>query len=482
MAVYLGLDVGTSHLTALAVDAATGEALARRSVANSAETTAPEDARRGRSEWDARAMVRLAWEAARAAAGALRGRATVAGVGVCGQMHGMCLVQGGEPVTPFVGWQDGRGDEPLPGGAVTYAQRARELGRGEGDRLASGMMGVTLYWLREQGFRFAPGMVACLIPDLLVSWLTGEPPCADPSNADSAGLFDPVARRWRGGLAERLGLPNYLLPPLRSALALAGWLRPELAAELGAAGPVPVTVAIGDNQASYAGSVADPRRDVALTLGTGGQLSAHSPAYLADAELESRCYLDGGYLVVDAELCGGESYALLADFYRAVGRGLLGVEADIPDGELYERMNRLAAGAPPGAGGVACQPLFAGTRRDPRLRASWSGIGAETLTPAHLTRALLEGLVGRFAESYRRMRALGLGPHGRLVGAGNALRRNPLLRRIAAEAFGLPLALPVHAEEAAYGAALAAAVGAGEFPDLAAAARLIRYETDCFTS
>ncbi len=67
MPAYLGLDVGTSHLTALAVDAATGEVLARRSLANAAETTSPEEARRGRSEWDAPTMVRLAWETARAA-------------------------------------------------------------------------------------------------------------------------------------------------------------------------------------------------------------------------------------------------------------------------------------------------------------------------------------------------------------------------------------------------------------------------------
>jgi hypothetical protein len=40
---------------------------------------------------------------------------------------------------------------------------------------------------------------------------------------------------------------------------------------------------------------------------------------------------------------------------------------------------------------------------------------------------------------------------------------------------GLPLRLPAHREEAAFGAALVAAVGAGTCPDLAAAGRLIRY-------
>jgi sugar (pentulose or hexulose) kinase len=49
------------------------------------------------------------------------------------------------------------------------------------------------------------------------------------------------------------------------------------------------------------------------------------------------------------------------------------------------------------------------------------------------------------------------------------------LARIIAEEFGLPLAVPVHREEAAFGAALTAAAGAGILPDLTAGGRLIRY-------
>jgi sedoheptulokinase len=64
----------------------------------------------------------------------------------------------------------------------------------------------------------------------------------------------------------------------------------------------------------------------------------------------------------------------------------------------------------------------------------------------------------------------------RLVGAGNGVRENPVLAGIIGEAFGLPLAVPAHREEAAFGAALTAAVGVGILPDLAAAGRVIRYQ------
>jgi sugar (pentulose or hexulose) kinase len=80
-----------------------------------------------------------------------------------------------------------------------------------------------------------------------------------------------------------------------------------------------------------------------------------------------------------------------------------------------------------------------------------------------------------FVDGYEAISKLGA-PCRRLVGAGNGLRANPVLAQSVAEELGLPLAFPRHREEAAFGAALLAAVGAGVYPDLTAAGRLIRYE------
>jgi sedoheptulokinase len=66
-------------------------------------------------------------------------------------------------------------------------------------------------------------------------------------------------------------------------------------------------------------------------------------------------------------------------------------------------------------------------------------------------------------------------PPQRLVGAGNGIRENQLLAHIIAEEFGLPMSVPAHREEAAYGASLSAAVGAGILRDWDSAGRLIRY-------
>jgi sugar (pentulose or hexulose) kinase len=139
-------------------------------------------------------------------------------------------------------------------------------------------------------------------------------------------------------------------------------------------------------------------------------------------------------------------------------------------------MNQLAAGVPAGAGGLRCEPFFTGTRAQPQLRAAWSGVAADNFTPAHMTRALLEGMARTFREGYDLIAQPGRLACTRLVGAGNGLRENPVLARIVADAFALPVLFPRHREEAAYGAALLAAVGAGLYPDLEKAGRLVRHE------
>ena len=80
-----------------------------------------------------------------------------------------------------------------------------------------------------------------------------------------------------------------------------------------------------------------------------------------------------------------------------------------------------------------------------------------------------------FSAFFEEMRPV-VGTRPLLVGAGNGVRRNRLLAQILARRFGMSLLIPSHSEEAAVGAALAAAVGLDIFPDLdAAAAALLDY-------
>jgi sugar (pentulose or hexulose) kinase len=470
MPLYLGLDVGTTTLSTVILDAQTGALRARHTVTHDAEATSTQDKAHGRAELD---LDRLHSQMLRALAQTVAQvgdeRAQVRGIGVTGQMHGLALLGlHNRPLGPAITWQDRRAQEQLPDGNETYLARFLSLAGGPSafERMgclpATGYLGVTLFWLKLNALLPPPPATACFIPDAAVSFLSGCPPCTDPTDGGSSGVMDIVERGWAWPLIERLGLPRSLFPPVRESGERAGELRPELAREMGLPRGMPVYVALGDNQASFLGSVREPGNSLLINVGTGSQLSALAERFQRLPGLDVRYFPGGKYLLVGAGLFGGRSYAYLRDFFRQVGVAFFGGRGDE---ELYEEMNRLAAQVPPGADGLRCSPIFTGTRADPTLRGSFTGISPENLTPGHLTRALLEGMAEGFYAFYEQMRPL-LGPRAYLVGSGNGLRRNRLLAQILTERFVMPLHIPALEEEAATGAALLAAVGAGECPKI----------------
>jgi sugar (pentulose or hexulose) kinase len=330
-------------------------------------------------------------------------------------------------------------------------------------------MAVTLFWLKARGPLPSAGM-ACFIVDYFAARLTGQRPVTDATCAASSGVFEVRTGDWDRDCIAALGLPQEMFPAVRPSGSPLGGVSPTRAAEIGLPCGLPVFVGIGDNQASFLGSVIERTNTVLVNVGTGGQVAAHSERFVYDPLLETRPFPGGGFLLVSAGLAGGRTYAVLERFFRHVGEQLF----ERAGGSLYERMNRLASQAPPGADGLSCQPYFTGTRHDPQLRGIWSGVSVQNFTPAHLTRALLEGMAKTFRSGYESIRRHLPTPHRLLVGSGNGLRENTLLAGMIAEEFGLPLETPAHREEAAFGAALLAAVGAGIFPNLDAASRLIR--------
>lgn len=473
MPVVVSVDGGSTGFAGVAVDAATGDLLASVTLPN--DTALP--AAPGRSEWDAPAMAALARRCLRHLADRLGDRTReVVGIGLTGQQHGVVLLDRDlRPLTPFIGWQDGRGNDPCPGTGLSWARRAAVLAgdgsrRRTGCRLASGYAAVTLFWLRETGVLPAGG-TACFLTDYLGATLTGLRPVSDWTCAASGGAYNLRTRDWDADVLAALALPRSVWPEVRPPGAVLGPLAPAAAAEVGLPAGVPVFNGIGDNQAGFLGSVADHRDTVLLNVGTGGQAGAHTAEPVDDAEVEARPFPDGGFLAVAASLGGGRSYAALEGFFRQVAGQVLG--RTHPD-RLYETMNRLAAAVPAWADGLRCEPYFHGARHREDLRASFAGLSAANFTPGHLARALLEGIArslrGGYAAILRHR-----GPAGTLVGAGNGLRENPVLAGIVEAEFGMPLGRPAHREEAAYGSALLAAVGAGVQPTLAAAAALIRY-------
>jgi L-ribulokinase len=137
---------------------------------------------------------------------------------------------------------------------------------------------------------------------------------------------------------------------------------------------------------------------------------------------------------------------------------------------VHDLLSRLADELEVGESGLLALDWFNGNRSvlvDAELSGAIVGLTLAT-RPEHVYRALVEATAFGTRVIVEAYRAAGV-PVTDVVVAGG-LSRNPMLRRIYADVLGLPLSVVDSAHEAALGAAVAAAVAAGAFPDVPTAA------------
>jgi sugar (pentulose or hexulose) kinase len=459
MSILIGFDIGTTKLCAVALDASTGALIAVEDALNDTQLPGDSDA----AEQDAAVIL----DTCHALLKRLCARLDVSdviGIGVTGQMHGVVVSdKDGKPTTPLVTWQDGRGTRQYRSTDRTYveelAHRLGDEGRENcGCSHATGFGAVTLLRMREEGTLPESG-VALTIHDLLVRSLCGAS-VTDPTDAASWGIFDVRdATRWLPPAADALQLPPGMLPEVVATGSVAGGLLPETARGLALLSGVPITVALGDNQASFIGSVPSMRDTCLLNLGTGGQMSVPIDRFARTQSLDTRPLVAGQWLLVGASLCGGRAYQILEQFFADVGKELFGIE---PSARLYDRINQLAAQSDEDCGGLSALTRFEGTRSSPLMRGSVGGIGSSNFKPGNLSRAIIAGMVGELV--YFLDKAMESGSDPRLyAGSGNAVRRNAIVRAEIERQVGMPLSMPPHPEEAAIGAALTVGVAVGVY-------------------
>ena len=434
----LGIDIGTTTAAAVVVDR-DGKLLAEASVAHDADPSPRPD----RAEQDVARLFDAATEAATRLPPALRRH--VDAVGVTGQMHGVLLAdQAGQAVSSLITWQDRR---VLENGFLD------QLNRRIGAALHAGFGCATLAYLAAAGELPPAVAAATTVADHFVARLVGEGrEVTDPTNAASWGLFDVAGGAWDAPAVVAAGIPADLLPRVLPCGSEAGRARGTLADNLGLPADVPVAVAIGDNQASLLATMKDPERELALTLGTGGQLSAVLPPGMQPPKpgpadtWELRPYPPKRLAAVAAALCGGAAWVWLA---RTTQRWLeeLGA-APPPVDDLFARLNELGLQGQPA---LDVRPTFRGERHDPSLRGRIDGIEMENFSLGNLARSLGQGMAANLKAM---LPAEILTGRRRIVGSGNALRKNPLLRKCVQDVFGIPLDLTAGREEAAVGAAM----------------------------
>lgn len=368
-------------------------------------------------------------------------------LGVTGQMHGILyLDREGNPVSPLMTWQDERGNQPCKGQG-SYAEHLSEL---TGYRLACGYGAVTHYYNTKNDQIPKEAVVFCTIPDYIAMKLAGKKkPLLHSSMAASLGLFSLETGSFDQAQIEKAGMDLHFFPEIgREKEGMGVYQKNTL-----------VSLAFGDNQASFLGSV-DNRSRVLLNVGTGSQVSVLGNEIKRFPSLECRPYIEQKYLYVGSSLCGGYAYALLKGFWEEI-LALCGAEKEKAS---YEAMNLSGQMAKREGTHLRVDTRFHGTRENSRLTGGIAGITSENFRPGALALGVLEGISRELLEFYGELEASDDSPC--VTGSGNGIRKNPLLREILKEQFGKELRIPPYAEEAAYGSGLFSLYAAGVYRNL----------------
>lgn len=429
---YLGLDLGTSGVKALLIDA-------DQNVIGSANGDL--DVSRPHSGWSEQDPAD--WIAAtEAAIGELKvsypaALAAVRGIGLSGQMHGATLLGDGDRVLrPCILWNDTRSHAEAR--ALDADPRFRAV---TGNIVFPGFTAPKLVWVKNNEPEIFGLVRKVLLPkDYLRLWLTGE---AISEMSDSAGTawLDVAGRAWSPELLDATGMNERQMPSLVEGTEPAGILRGALAARWGMGGSVTVAGGAGDNAASACGMGTVTPGAAFVSIGTSGVLFAANASYLPNPQsaVHTFCHaLPGAWHQMGVILSATDALNWLS--------GITGVGAAELTGELGRDLK-----AP---SGITFLPYLSGERtpyNDAVIRGAFTGLGHEAGRSA-LTQAVLEGVAFAFRDSLEALRAAG-SDLSRVTAIGGGSRSRYWLKAIAT-ALSLPVDIPADGDfGAAFGAA-----------------------------
>jgi xylulokinase len=448
---WLGLDVGTGGSRALLVDAGGDVRSSFTAPHQAMKMLKPLWAEQDPDDW---------WHAGQLAIqgviheAGING-AAIKGIGLTGQMHGLVLLNDdGKVIRPALIWCDQR-SQPQ----VDYIEA--KLGRAAilqhiANPVLTGFTLPKLLWVRDhQPQEFAAIRRILLPKDYLRFKLTGEF-ATDVSDASGTALFDVVNRRWSAEMVTALGLDARTLPKAFESHELTGSVTAAAAAATGLALNTPVVAGAGDQAASAIGNGIIESGKVSCTIGTSGVVFAYlaQPAYDPAGRVHTFCHA-----VPNAWHVMGVT--------QGAGLSLQWFRHHFAPEVAYDDLTADATLSPAGAHGLFWLPYLMGERTphlDANARAAWIGVTARHQR-ADLIRALLEGVCYSQKDGLEIIKALGAEPRQVRLSGGGA--KSPFWHQLFADIFAQEVATLESQEGSAYGAALLALIGTGQFSSAA---------------
>ena len=445
----LGIDVGTSQMKVALFD------LDGRAVASATPAYPVYQPQNGWAEQDAEDWWNAAVTGIREVLHGIDA-ASVAAVGLGGQMHGLVMLdEAGAPVRRSILWCDQRTADECR--QITETVGAERLLTLTANPALTGFTASKILWVRNHEPENYKKCAHILLPKDYVRYrLTGEF-ATDVSDASGMQLLDVANRCWSEEMLKALDIDCALLAKVYESPEVTGMVTEDAARLTGLCAGTPVVAGAGDNAAAAVGTGCIRDGKSFTTIGTSGVVYAHTSRMAADPAGRIHtfcCAVPGQWHVMGVT--------------QAAGLSLSWLRQNICPELSYREMDALAEQTPIGAEKLIYLPYLMG-ERTPHLDADARGVffGLSGMhTRAHLIRAVLEGVSYSLKDCQRIIEGV-IGPIGETTVCGGGAASG-LWRQMIADVYGCKVQTLRANEGVALGAAILAGVGAGIYQSVAA--------------
>ena len=376
-------------------------------------------------------------------------KTSVKGISFGGQMHGLVILDKEDNVIrPAILWNDGRTQKETD--YLNEVIGKDKLSLYTANIAFAGFTAPKILWVKEnEPDNFAKIEKIMLPKDYLAYKLSGAF-ATDYSDASGMLLLDVKNRCWSREMCEICGVDEAKLPKLYESYEKIGTLLPSVAKELGLSEEVSISIGAGDNAAAAVGTGTVGNGACNISLGTSGTVFVSQDSFSVDPQnaLHSFCHSNGAYHLMGCILSAASCNKWWVE-------DILGT-SDFANEE--KNLDKLL-----GENGTYFLPYLMGERsphNDVNARGAFIGMRPDT-TREHMVLAVLEGVAFALRDCVEIAKSSGVKIEATKICGGGG--KSKIWRKIVANVLGIPVFRPQIEEGPAYGGAILAMVGCGEY-------------------
>ena len=401
MAMYLGIDVGTTGLKVALIEDS-GNVLASEYTEYPIDSPQPGFAEQDPDAW---------WQGFVQDCRNLRENlpqefANIVGIGICGQMHTQVyLDQHGQILRPAITWMDQRSSRIVDD--INNNSASKQLVFQETKNFATTTYtAVHVKWVQENQPEVWSQVRHILVAkDFIKYKLTGKM-VTDYSEASGTLLFDVEQRTWSDKMFKFFGIPQSYFPQARPSDEIMGTVSEEAAQMTGMTSGTPVNNGSSDNSAAALGAGMTTPGQVTLIIGTAGVITVCSDTPLVDEHNRTLCWnycLRDTWATLGITQTAGESLNWFKKAFDSEQNGTI-------SGDIFDEYNQVIQDIPDGSGGLIFLPYLNGERTpywDTSARGVFFGINLAT-QKGHFIKAIMEGVSFALRNCVETVESLGI--------------------------------------------------------------------------